>query len=264
MDSTSARTLCEVKLPGGLDRFTYSRDGRFIATCVNDPDTVNVWDAQTGQRIATYPGTIGHPPSMSFGSEGLLALAGYDGTIQFWEVPTGIAKPLIRAGGAAALGMTFDPAGTALATIGSDCAVRLWDTATGQLIRQFGLASGRWAPHTTDALAFDPDGSRLASVRGDGTVTVWEIATGTEVFRLRGHTRAINAIAYSPDGRRIATASDDFTIKLWDAANGDEVLTLRGHTGFVLGLDFSPDGNRLLSASADGTVRAWDTTRESN
>jgi hypothetical protein len=154
--------------------------------------------------------------------------------------------------------VAFDPAGTTLATIGWDGAVRLWDATTGRAIRQLGTTVQRRSIHFGDALAFDRDGRRLAAASDDGTVRAWELASGNEILVLRGHAREVNGVAYSPDGRRLATGAEDHTIKLWDAENGEEMLTLRGHTGAVLGLAFSPDGRRIVSTGTDGIVRAWD------
>jgi WD40 repeat protein/serine/threonine protein kinase len=258
-DARSNQTVCQIRPGKGAGRLAYSRDGRLIATTVNASDEAEVWDAETGRHVATCRINSRGLQEVAFGPGTLLAAAGDDGTIRFWDAETARPGPVLHAHEGGAFGVAFDPKGTTLATIGWDSTVRLWEVPAGRPIRTMGTGDQRRSDRTPGALAFSPDGRRLAASSTGGTVRVLDIATGSELLALH-HTRDVGGVAYSPDGRRIATWNADYTIRLWDAATGDEVFTLRGHTGYVLGLAFSPDGHRILSSGADGTVRAWDAT----
>ncbi len=91
-----------------------------------------------------------------------------------------------------------------------DPAIRVWDAATGQLIRQLN-------EHTSWVcdLAFTRDGRRLISAAADQTIRFWDTSTWSETKVLRGHTDEIPAVAISETAQLVASASKDGELKLW-------------------------------------------------
>ena len=149
-------------------------------------------------------------------------------------------------------GVSFSPDGKMLASASYDNTVKLWNTATGQVIKTLtGHTNYVWG------VSFSPDGKMLASASYDNTVKLWNTATGQVIKTLIGHTSAVHGVSFSPDGKMLASASGDNTVKLWNTTTGQEIKTLIGHTNYVWSVSFSPDGKMLASASADNTVRLW-------
>jgi parallel beta-helix repeat protein len=171
--------------------------------------------------------------------------------------------------------VAFSPDGRLLAS-GSrwpDTTIKLWDVASGRLVRTLEGHTGN-----VTSVAFSPDGRLLASgscgrfalgcVQGE--IKLWDVASGRLVRTLSGHTDWVLSVAFSPDGRLLASSGSwDRTIKLWDVATGREVRTLSGHTSGVTSVAFSPDGRLLASGScgqpltqfpwcAQGEIRLWD------
>ena len=95
---------------------------------------------------------------------------------------------------------------------------RLWDSASGQLVRA--LREHPLPPH---AGGFSPDGA-LVWTRTAKELRVWETATGTllappMVVRGRG------AALWSPDGRWLAGFDDKQGVRAWDLAPGERPLS---------------------------------------
>src|SRR5262249_15334993 len=142
--------------------------------------------------------------------------------------------------------------GSRIVSGSEDGTLRLWDAASGRLIRT--IAAG--SPVT--AVAFSADGSRVAAgsasaeLAGPGEVRVWDAASGDVVYNLVGHRGTITSLAFSADGRWLATGSRDTTVKLWDINSGKLRRTLVGHSGPVTGVAFGPAGKQLASVSGGG------------
>ncbi len=148
------------------------------------------------------------------------------------------------------------PDGRQIVSGSSDNTVRVWDLATGTLVRTLtghtdGVTDG------VEAVAVTPDGRQIVSGARDNTMRVWDLATGTLVRTLTGHTSTVWAVAVTPDGRQIVSGSWDNTVRVWDLATGTLVRTLAGHTDWVGAVAVTPNGQQIVGGSGN-TVYVWD------
>ncbi|MEM9162217.1 MAG: WD40 repeat domain-containing protein [Cyanobacteria bacterium P01_F01_bin.4] len=148
---------------------------------------------------------------------------------------------------ATALAMSDD--GQTLVSGGRDKAIRVWDTATGQLKRTLQSESG-----VVRAMAIAPDGKTLVSVNGDVRVRIWDITSNRPPSVIAGHTVALNQVAISADGKTVVSAGDS-EIKVWDMATGQLRASLPDNAPSLQSVNTSSvplSGFRLLALSPDG------------
>jgi WD40 repeat protein len=238
---------------GAVNSAVFSPDGTRLVTASADK-TARIWDAKTGQVIATLQGHAGHVNSASFSPDGTrVVTASEDETARLWDSKSGQLLATIQGHSAAVTCAAFSQAGTRVVTASDDRTARLWDAKTGQQVMTLPGHSARLS-----AASFSVYDTRLVTASDDKTARVWDANTGQLLSTLQGHTAPVTSATLSPDGTRALTTSDDTTACIWDALSGQLLLTLQGHSGPVSAGAFSPDGTRVVTASRDTTARIWD------
>ena len=269
-----------------ISAMTFSGSGFRLVTA-DVEGTIKIWeDARilTSKSAAsiTLKGHEGEITSVGFSPAGKqLVSTSADKTARVWDMDhTGAAIRALEGPGAGCDVARFSPDGLLIAAADGR-RVRLWDAATGKLVRELSAGdNGR-----VYSVAFSPTDYRLLAVGyGGGAdvshVALFDIDAGTELVRLPGATDlpdfrldekngAVGALAFSPDGKYLVAgfgspnlwtdAKSPNPLKVWEVATRRLIRRLSGHTGYCVSLDFSKGGTRLASGSRDGTAILWST-----
>ena len=146
--------------------------------------------------------------------------------------------------------VAFSSDGTRVVSGSADMTLKLWDVATGRLLRTF-----EGHRYTIESVAFSPNGAQVLS--GSLDLKLWNAATGTVIRTFRGHSAQVNSVAFSPDGKRVLSGGAERSVMLWNAATGAVIRTFV-HSSWVRSVAFSPDGRRVLAGCDDKTLHLWD------
>ena len=158
--------------------------------------------------------------------------------------------------------VAYSPEGDLLATSSFTPQVNIWDTKSGELVREL---SGHDGPIET--LAFLQHTGLLVSGGDDGKIIIWNPLTGEprESFTLAASERDndIRTLCVSPDENLIIVAplygkpsSVPVVAHVWDRRKSDWVARLEGFEGHMC-CAFSPDGRQLFTAGSGDTVKIW-------
>jgi WD40 repeat protein len=110
-----------------IQSLAFSPDGSTLATW-GGAEGIKLWDVATGRERATLRTAQHFVQALGFSADGCLltAVSSIGGTVQRWEVASGLEQVLLRvpSGVCAA---AFSPDGRLLVTGGIDTVARVWD-----------------------------------------------------------------------------------------------------------------------------------------
>ena len=256
---TGERALTELSaVSGKVAGAAYSPDGSMVAVgYVGDETLVRVFDAASGDELASFPGSSPYfPVQPSFSPDGrLLAAAGCTDNVPVWDVATGSELYRVEGKGSYICSASFSPDGGMLALADQDEGlITLHDATTG--IEVDALQTGGMLP---DGVAFHPSGDLIAvKAQGTGRIAIWEVEGGDLVSS--AWVTQPTALAWSPDGTTLAVGGNDGIVRIIDPMTGSETMALRGHPTPVWSLSYTPASDRLVTAGYSGDTLVWDIT----
>lgn len=215
----------------------YAPDGRSIAAG-DRGGTIRVWRDGRGEPLEYQTGMV-RIPMIRFSPDGrrLLCAAengnGVAAESIVLDLETGVQLYKLLGHGRIIRAVEWSPDGALAITGGDDRALRVWDAASGALLRTIrGLP---WGPYE---LVFHPRGRMLFAIGPGGSIVVIDPHAGVELAQLPVHDRAIFSITLSPDGTTLYTAGQDSWIGITDL---DHLLGyIRGNENYWRGAKPAP------------------------
>jgi WD40 repeat protein len=273
----------QVRQPPGRQAFrgphVFAPDGSAMAEVEEWDNIIWVWD-QDGNSVARLEvamdkmGSLKHDPPVAFAPDGkTLYTVLPDHTVKAWDVATGVVVRSFGTGKPRPHRVAVSADGKRLATFaaiapkgGPDWvrvpeAVRVWNPATGDLVREFAWNAGG-NDNAFTFLGFD--GGRVwaaTTTQSDLAFRLFDPATGkTERDWTATSGGWASTVALSPDAKVLTASLLGGVIQLFDAATGKDVTPGGGHRTEIYRLQFTPDGKQLVTVSQDRTARTWDVT----
>jgi WD40 repeat protein len=265
----ASASLPERSLAGnanGVRAIAYSPDGQYILTGGNET-SVRLWNATTRQEVRSFvPDSDAMNISalvnvVGFSPDGSLVLAGdFSGYLTWWTIDGTLLQRISDpASSSAIVEAVFSADGRRIIAASEDGTVRVWDVATGTLIRLLEVLTPNAdgiALAAEDA-TLSGNGEHLLLALSDGSVRMWNTETG-ELERDYGQlATSLSTLAISPDGRYLLTSIAPGVTTLWNGETGEKLHSLSGHAGIVTVVAFSSDGRYVLTGGEDRTTRLW-------
>ena len=241
----------------GVYSVALSPDGKHMAWG-NETGEITVWDyTQNTPQILTGGTSIVRSLAFSPQTGGILASAGDDTNIYFWNVATGqLIGRRVNINKVTAI--SWSPDGKQIAAaVGPHVVV--WDTTNMERIPDRDQVFDRNLNYDINDVAWSPDGKMIAAASSEFSVYVLDPQTGETTQQFKGHKRQVNCVAWSPNSKMLASGDEGGLIYLWNITTFDSEK-LEGHTDSVVSLAFSYDGNLLASAGGekDRSIIVWD------
>jgi WD40 repeat protein len=223
--------------PGALNAcgrtigIAYSPDGRYIATATETArPNIHIWRLSDGALLEDLDGHGGGDDigsnAVAFSPDGtVLATAGNA------DVPPGCGISMT----------TTDPT-----------EVKLWDVATGDLLRTVPVDTGSYAY----SVRFSHDGGRLVTGGGAHAIQIWNVADASLLVTIPVGATYYDA-QFSPDDARIVCAGPS-TGLVCNASDGSLAFLIPGFSEDMNDAAYSPDGSEIAATGAGGLLRFFD------
>jgi len=235
----------------------FSADGKLVAAGC---DSVCVWDAKTGARVARLRSAIPSSP-MAFmaDSRTVVAQCGYmfkHVDVCFYDGLTGSLRGRLRLGG-------IGRGRYGLVAANGDA--KRWRGLRGGVTIKDGRPVG---PLYLDAVAVSHKAGLLAMAieapadvviggRNPAPILVVDQASRSLRYDLYAHQGGVRGLAFSPEGRYLASVGADSALRIKDMTTGDEVGDVVGHEGQVRAVAYSPWGGLIATAGDDRRIKVW-------
>jgi len=239
--------------------------------------------------------TVGRMWSAVFSPDGRQIVTTDDRAAQVWDAQT-YQRRFVLFHGDTVYQARYSTDGARIVTAGGDGTVKIWDAATGALVRELRTGGARRRYFLP---ALSPDGRLIAAIDEVGGIAhVWNAVTGALVheigndgqgspgiaFSFDGHWLAttggtdlhvldtrtwrsvvevrgtrIHRLAFDPTSAHLVTGATTGDAAIWAVPSGARIHHLRDVGESVDAVAFSPDGQLVATGSRDGTVQVWRT-----
>ncbi len=222
-DDDSAVTLYDVAKASARD-LVYIPPTASVAFCVGPRGRICVYgtlkdlvivDVATAKETHTFKDLGGQPWSATFSRDGKYLACGTGSRsyqVHLWDMT---AFKLVRTFDKlpdVVQSVGFDPDGKRLAASSNEV-VRVWDVATGQVVRSFTGPKDK----LMRGLAFGNHGKMLAAACSDGVVTLWDVGSGKALDTINLGVGA-RRVSMSDDGKVLAVVGDDDVARVYDVS----------------------------------------------
>ncbi len=163
--------------------------------------------------------------------------------------------------------ISVDAANRYLVTASHDKTARVWELATGKLLRVLRPPIGEGHEGKLYAVAISPDG-RTVAVGGVTGVQVqpgqlcfylFDRESGRLVRRIAGLPNVVLHLVYSPNGRWLAASFGEGGIRVYETGGYAQVGEDRDYGAESFGADFDVAG-RVVTSCLDGFIRLYERT----
>jgi G protein beta subunit-like protein len=158
----------------------------------------------------------------------VLATAGYDHTIRFWEASNGICVRTLQH---------------------PDSQVNRIEITSN---KQFLAAAGNPSVRLFE-VAVQGGSSQLSSASSSTPAT-----PSAPVYTFDGHTTNVTAVGFQRDSKWMFTGSEDRTVKVWDLRGGSRCQREYKCPAPVNSVVLHPNQGELISCDRDGNMMVWD------
>ncbi|SFC61527.1 NB-ARC domain-containing protein [Streptomyces aidingensis] len=231
-----------------------SPDGSVVASAGDDA-VIRLWRTDTGTPVGVLAGHSRRIRTLAFSPTGGVLVSGAeDGAVCAWDTDRLTLLRKMQTAGTPVWSVAIGGEdGSAVAAVGEDEFLRLFDLGTGRLLDE--QAGHRdWVR----SVAFASETTLLATGSGDRSVVVWNTANQrlSPLRRTTGLGGRVRAVALDKHGDVVVAATEEPRIQTFTAGGPSGEVRPPAGVDWVRSVARTDDGS-LIAGCEDGAVRLW-------
>lgn len=250
--------------PDHVEDVAITPDGRTIISGTSE--SLKFWDIDTGEDLRTIPG-FGPTVELAPNGQQLITCISPIQTITILGLESEGRLDLGRYRSYGPF-VAVTPDGRYAITTAEDEALKVWDIASGELVRtlrehgSMEKSNRSWGSQMR-SLTVTPDGERLIAGSEDHLIYVYDLKTGHLERILEGHTESLTGVSVSPDGGLLLSKGWQEAVRLWRCDDWSLLSILEeSEDSMYVGVTptFHPKRNDVIATFGDEqlSVRVWD------
>ncbi|KAL8797366.1 MAG: hypothetical protein Q9195_000521 [Heterodermia aff. obscurata] len=222
--------------------------------------TIRFWEALSG--ICSR--TIQHPDSQVnrlciSPDKRYLAAAG-NHNVKLYDIRSTNPSPVLAFDGHTGniTGVAFHCEGKWMVTSSEDGAVKIWDTRTGSIQRNYLHGS------PVNDVVIHPNQGELISCDRGGNVRIWDLGENKCTHQLVPEEDvSVASVTVASDGTLLCAGNNSGNVYVWQLQQHRDITSLipicsfPAHTAYITRVLLSPDVRHLATCSADHNARIW-------
>ncbi|XP_067935571.1 probable cytosolic iron-sulfur protein assembly protein CIAO1 homolog [Watersipora subatra] len=157
--------------------------------------------------------------------------------------------------------VSWNHAGTLLASCGSDKSIRIWMLEGQSWVCVSVLSNCH--QRTVRCVCWSPCDKLLTSTSFDSTTAIWDKKTSEFecALSLEGHKNEVKGASWSPSGMFLATCGRNKEVWIWaidDDSDYDCDSVITSHTQDIKSVKWHPHKDTLISTSYDNTLKIYE------
>jgi len=222
--------------------------------------TIRFWEALSGICSRTIP----HPDSQVnrlciSPDKRYLAAAGHH-TVKLYDIKSSNPGAVLTFEGHTnnVTGVAFHCEGKWMVTSSEDGTVKIWDTRSGSVQRNYNHGS------PVNDVVIHPNQGELISCDRAGTVRVWDLGENKCSHQLIPEDDvSVASVTVASDGTMLCAGNNAGSVFVWRMIQNRDLTSLvpvcrfTAHTTYITRVLLSPDVRHLATCSADHTARIW-------
>ncbi|KMU73419.1 WD repeat-containing protein pop3 [Coccidioides immitis RMSCC 3703] len=222
--------------------------------------TIRFWEALSGICSRTIQHPLSQVNRLCITPDKRYIAAAGRHSVNLYDIKSNIPDPVMTFNGHTnnVTGVAFHCEGKWMVTSSEDGTVKVWETRSGSLQRNYNHKS------PVNDVVIHPNQGELISCDYSGTIRVWDLGENRCSHQLIPEEDvSVASVSVASDGSLLCAGNNKGNVYLWRMVQDHDltkivpIATFQAHKDYITRVLLSPDVKHLATCSADHTARIW-------